>query len=174
MTGYAIVFLAGILAAGAAMVIVMRTKMVQRHRVAMDFDAACREFEAAVADSDRWTQPLPGWDMGDSLRKNGFDLGDTKRLQVFFVCKAPHANRILSRYPEMASMMPCSWAVFERSDGSVWVAKLNIGLMSKMFLGNVIGTVMGTVSREESGILSRLTGPECGEANALDTSRAQA
>ena len=34
-------------------------------------------------------------------------------------------------------MMPCSWAVYELDDGSVWLATMNIGMMSRMFAGDV-------------------------------------
>ena len=141
---------------GLTVLYLARTRMVQVHRVGASFDDTCRMFSEALAESDKWGQPLPEWDMHAAMAEKGQVLENTRRIKMFFVCKAPYAGRILGKRPEMASMMPCSWTVYERNDGQVYIAKLNIGMMSKAFTGNIVGSVMGRVAREEHSILSRL------------------
>jgi len=51
-------------------------------------------------------------------------------------------------------MMPCRIGIYE-ADGEVYVTRLNIGLMSKMF-GGSIADVMGKVSDEEHRMLSAI------------------
>jgi uncharacterized protein (DUF302 family) len=51
----------------------------------------------------------------------------------------------LSEEPKMSGIMPCSWAVYERDDGSVWLSKMNISMMSRIFSGEV-GSAMSEVA----------------------------
>jgi hypothetical protein len=53
--------------------------------------------------------------------------------------------------------MPCSWAVYEMADGSVWLAKMNVGLMSKIFSG-VAGTMMRKVGQADDRFLAEVLG----------------
>jgi uncharacterized protein (DUF302 family) len=78
-------------------------------------------------------------------------------LKVFFVCSAGHASLMLSETPSFVGMMPCSWAVYEMADGSVWLAKMNVGLMSKMFSG-VAGTMMRKVGQADDRFLAEVLG----------------
>ena len=48
--------------------------------------------------------------------------------------------------------MPCRMVVYEDSNGEVYVSRLNIALMSKMF-GGVIEEVMSGVAKDEADIL---------------------
>jgi hypothetical protein len=49
-------------------------------------------------------------------------------------------------------MLPCALGVYEGEDGKVFISGMNVGLMGKMFGGN-IAKVMGNVSDEEKQIL---------------------
>jgi hypothetical protein len=51
--------------------------------------------------------------------------------------------------------MPCSIGVYEGDDGRVYVAKMNTGLMGKMFGGNVAQVMGGAVAEDEAKILAR-------------------
>ena len=76
-------------------------------------------------------------------------------MVMYFVCKPQHANSVLSVEPKMGGIMPCTWAVYETTDGEVYIAKMNIGLMSKLFSG-VIGKVMKDVAQTEEEMLSKI------------------
>ena len=51
--------------------------------------------------------------------------------------------------------MPCPWAVYETKNGEVYIAKMNIALMSKMYFG-VIGKVMKEVAETEKEMFSKI------------------
>ncbi len=149
-------FLVGLVLAGVAFALIMRKFMVKEIVLEGDFEAACKALEEAVAEAKGWGQPIPAWEFYQSQLSKGLTYDNIKNLKIFFVCKPSHANRIVRRFPFMSAMMPCSWSVYERADGKVILAKMNIGLLSKVFLGNLVGTVMGEVAREEEEILGGL------------------
>jgi hypothetical protein len=49
--------------------------------------------------------------------------------------------------------MPCRMGMYETQDGKVMISGMNMGLMSKMFGGN-IAKVMGGVADEEAAMLA--------------------
>jgi uncharacterized protein (DUF302 family) len=85
------------------------------------------------------------------MNKFGYDI---RRAKVISICQPDHAYKILSDDPSriVTAIMPCRIGIFEVEDGSVYVTKLNTGLVSKMF-GGRIESVMGEVSVEEKAIL---------------------
>ena len=56
-----------------------------------------------------------------------------------------------SRLP---TLMPCAIAVYEGDDGAVYVSGMNMGLMGKMFGGNIAEVMGGSVADDERKILS--------------------
>ncbi len=160
MSTTAALFLGIILGAallGAALVWLMRTRMVVAHRSRRTFEETCAAIETTVTSSKGWGFPIPTWNFYETfLAKNLVPDGFTK-IKVFFVCNAGLARQVLSHNPAMAGIMPCSWAVYERADGSVWISKMNIGLMAKAFSG-VIRTTMGKVAAADEAFLARILG----------------
>ena len=53
----------------------------------------------------------------------------------------------------MACLMPCTFAVYEADDGSVRIAKMNTGLMGRVFGGTVARIMGGKVGPEETRML---------------------
>ena len=49
-------------------------------------------------------------------------------------------------------MMPCAFAVYEKSDGHIYVASMNVGIMGKVF-GGEIDTTMSKVAQDDQKIL---------------------
>jgi uncharacterized protein (DUF302 family) len=49
--------------------------------------------------------------------------------------------------------MPCSVAVYEKSDGYTYVAAMNLQLMSRLFDGEIADT-LSAVAKEDRSILS--------------------
>lgn len=62
---------------------------------------------------------------------------------------------VLSATPKMAAIMPCSWAVYELEDGSVWLATMNISMMARMFSGPV-ASAMGEVAAAADAFLAQV------------------
>jgi hypothetical protein len=51
--------------------------------------------------------------------------------------------------------MPCTWPVYETASGEVYIAKMNIALISKMYFG-VIGERMRGVAETEKKMLEKI------------------
>ena len=99
--------------------------------------------------------PIGAWEFYKSQISKGFKYENIKNMKIHFVCKPAHANSMLRRYPYFGGIMPCSWAVYETKEGKVYIAKMNIALMSKIYPG-FIGTIMKDVAETEKAMLARI------------------
>ena len=62
---------------------------------------------------------------------------DIGRNLVFSMCEPWEAVKLLQhdKYKKFLSMMPCSFAVYEKSDGKVYVSSMNIQMLGQMYKG---------------------------------------
>jgi uncharacterized protein (DUF302 family) len=93
-------------------------------------------------------------DMSAKLSAKNALPANLKRIRLYFMCNPGVAKAVLGAEPKLSAIMPCSWSVYELSDGSVWVSHMNIGLMSKM-MGGVVGSAMGGVARTDERFLEQ-------------------
>jgi len=149
--------LAGVVLSALIILLAMRGYMIKKIRIEAPFEEVCSRLEDAVKSVSGWGQPLPSWDFHATVSKTR-EFHTLSRKRIFFVCKAEYASRIVERYHHMGAMMPCTWSVYENQKGEVFIAKMNIGLMSKVFFGNIIGRTMSLVAGEETRILENLQG----------------
>ena len=140
---------------GALVMWAMRRYMIVAHRIHASYEVVCDNVEKAIKSVPGWGHPISDWDFHAAVSKTHYFDNLTKK-RIFFVCKAEYANRIVDKFHHMGAMMPCAWAIYETKKGEVYLSKMNIGLMSKMFIGNVIGTNMGKVAREEHIMIAEL------------------
>ena len=147
--------LAGALSVTALIAYTMRNHMITAIKIDAPFEKVCSKIGEALTSVPGWGHPLPDWDFHETVAKTHY-FENLSKKKIFFVCKAEYANRIVDRFHHMGAMMPCAWALYETMSGEVYISKMNIGLMSKMFFGNIIGTTMGKVAREEKLILNKL------------------
>ena len=77
---------------------------------------------------------------------------NVKRIRLYFMCNPKVAKVVLGAEPKLSAIMPCSWSVYELTDGTVWVSHMNIDLMAKM-MGGVVGRAMGGVAKADEGFL---------------------
>jgi uncharacterized protein (DUF302 family) len=145
----------GAVVAAAVGVRLMRTKMVMAGRSGASFEETCERIERVVPAGDGWSFPMPSLDMHAKLAAKGQAPQGIRRIRLFFVCKPALAKRVLSDSPQMAAIMPCSWAVYELEDGGVWLAKMNIPMMARMFSGEV-AAAMGEVAAAEERFLAEV------------------
>ena len=145
----------GAVVAAAVGVRLMRTKMVVAGRSGTSFEETCERIERGVPAGDGWSFPMPSLDMHAKLAAKGQSPDGIRRIRLFFVCKPALAKRVLSDSPQMAAIMPCSWAVYELEDGGVWLAKMNIPMMARMFSGEV-AAAMGEVAAAEERFLAEV------------------
>lgn len=133
----------------------MRKYMITAKKIEASFEQVCANIEKAVRVVPGWGSPIPDWDFHSAVAKTHY-FDNLVKKRIFFVCKAEYANRIVDKYHHMGAMMPCAWSVYEKTNGEVYLSKMNMGLMSRMFFGNIIGSTMGKVASEEHIILQEL------------------
>ena len=116
------------------------------------FEESVEKFKKGVKENG-WKIPKVH-DLQKTMAKYGKDV---RKVQVFEICHPEHAYKILSRDGErvVTSLMPCRVAIYERSDGRVYVSRMNSGLMGKMMSG-IIPEVMGQASRESEIITNAI------------------
>lgn len=89
-----------------------------------------------------------------SIEKNGG--GIVRPVRLVNLCQARHAAQIMrvDAARRVSVLMPCTISVYEKSDGSIWVAAMNPGLVAPFF-GGVIAAVMGgSVAAEQAKLLA--------------------
>lgn len=71
------------------------------------------------------------------------------------ICNPRYASRILADHKDrgVTAFMPLSIGVYEDSKGQVFVSRLNIGLLGKMF-GGTISKVMGVTEKDLSEVIN--------------------
>ncbi|MBK3517208.1 DUF302 domain-containing protein [Carboxylicivirga marina] len=91
-------------------------------------------------------------DLQATMKKFSYDV---KKVKVMEVCKPDIAQMILSKDDERiaSTMMPCRISVYEKSDGKVYVARMNSIKMGGL-LGGVIKEAMGVAGQESEEIIS--------------------
>lgn len=154
--------LAGVILTALGVVYAMRTRMVVAHPSRRSFEDTCAAIERVIPANKGWGFPIPSWNFYETFVKKNLVPKGLRKLRVFFVCKSALASRVIADTPPMAGIMPCSWAVYEKEDGSVWLSKMNIGLMAMMFSG-AIREAMSEVARMDRIFLDEvLNHPERG------------
>lgn len=80
----------------------------------------------------KWTVDF----QSNMLKTTDVDIGPNRVLKM---CEPFAAVELLKqdRYKMLAAMMPCTIAVYEKSDGKTYVAMMNLDLMGKMYGGDV-------------------------------------
>jgi len=78
---------------------------------------------------------------GNMKRATGKDIGPNSVLKM---CEPNAAVELLiqDRYKMLTAMMPCTIAVYEKSDGKTYVSMMNLDLMGMMYGGDVAQIAM--------------------------------
>ena len=131
----------------------MGEMMVHEKQSPYEFDKTV-EVITANAKAHGWIMPKV-YDFQESLLKH--KQPDPGKVKVLKICQPEYAGKMLSQDDSkfVAAMMPCSIAVYVKSDGKVYVSSMNMGLMSKMFSG-VVGDTLAEVASDDAKILSFL------------------
>ncbi len=87
----------------------------------------------------------------DESIKQGAGL-DVRPVHVVDLCHPAHAGKILAEDAArpVSVFMPCTIAVYEKSDGKTYVASTNASLLGRVF-GGVVAEVMGGPVAEAQG-----------------------
>jgi uncharacterized protein (DUF302 family) len=161
MMNLAIVLIVGILIGmivlGLIVKSVMSKKMIVEFKSNKSFDETCNALEKAVEEfkSEGWGQPIERWHFYKVLEnKNQIPKG-IKNKMIYFICNPEMANKVITGDRKMSAMMPCSWSVYETTEGEVFVAKMNIGLMSMLFSG-IIKETMKKVEEADMAMMPKV------------------
>lgn len=117
-----------------------------------DFDTTVAELEKVVINKG-WKIPHVH-DLQATMLKFGKDV---RSVKVFEICHPDHSYEILSRNEEkiVSSMMPCRISVYEKEDGSVWISRMNSGLMSKP-MSPVVRKTMSAAAADVEEIIAEV------------------
>ncbi len=143
-------FVLGVAVTAAVFIFVARDSMVTSEPSALEFDETVQAVESGIEAAEGWSSPGTR-NLNEMMANNGVEFGP--RVRLVEMCKAPYAAEVLRDDRRMATLMPCVVAVWEKDDGSVWISKMNSGLLGKVF-GGAVGRVMGRlIPGEEEAIL---------------------
>jgi uncharacterized protein (DUF302 family) len=110
--------------------------LLERHSP-LGFDETLARIEANAKELG-WKVPKK-WKVdfrGNMKRATGKDIGPNRVLKM---CEPNAAVELLLKdeYKMLTAMMPCTIAVYEKSDGKTYVSMMNLELMGMMYGGDV-------------------------------------
>ncbi len=114
-------------------------------------EETCERLQAAI-EANGWKYPGVR-NMNDSMAKEGVTM--EAQVRIVELCKADYAKDVLVTNPEVSTLMPCAFGVYEK-DERVYVTGMNMGLMGKLFGGNIAAVMGGKVAVDEKAILECL------------------
>jgi len=142
---------------GALITVLLMYKMAPSMMMKEDvskynMEETLRIFEESV-EKHNWKIPHVH-DLQATMKKYGKDV---RPVYVYELCHPDHAVQILEKDDEriVSSLMPCRISFYEKSDGKVYVSRMNSGLMAKTF-GGVIADVMKDAAAENEVILKAI------------------
>jgi uncharacterized protein (DUF302 family) len=93
-------------------------------------------------------------DLQATMKKFGKEVRSVKVLEL---CHPDHSYEILNRSEEkiVSSMMPCRISVYEKEDGSVWISRMNSGLLAKP-MSPVIRKTMSAAAADVEEIIAEV------------------
>jgi uncharacterized protein (DUF302 family) len=139
----------GVIVAGLGVKMMMPSMMLTTHQSKYDTVEATAEALQVSIENNGWSSPGIR-NMNQSMEKQGVTYDRPVRLVE--ACNAKHAKSVLQTNPEVSTMMPCAFGVYEK-DGKVYITGMNMGLMGKMFGGNIAKVMGEEVAADEKKIL---------------------
>ncbi len=155
LIGVLVGVVSGAVLCGVAMVSAMPKMMIVTQESRLGFDETVAALEEAI--------PAHGWvistvgDMNQSMARHGVEFGP--RVKLVKLCKPEYAKSVLTTDRHVSTLMPCTIAVWEGDDGNVYVSKMNMSLMARLFGGNIAKVMGGSVARDERAILAGIVKP---------------
>ncbi len=152
-TSLLIGLIVGVVVTGLAVWKLMPKLMITVHRSQLPVNETAAAVEKAALDR-QWKVPKV-YDIQKTLQDAGH--ADMTPLKIVSLCQPHHAYNILQNDPDkiVAAIMPCRIGIYQAHDGQTYIVEMNMGLMSKLFGGN-IAKVMGGVAIEEAQMVEPL------------------
>ncbi len=128
--------LIGVIFSGVVISISSGNMMIKELRSPYDFDKTVSVMENRINAKDGWH--VTGIiDQNKETKENGgFEIGNFKIIKY---CSGKYSAQMLKDddRKKMGNMMPKSFAVYEKSDGQVYISTMNGGIMGKLFGGEI-------------------------------------
>lgn len=144
----------GFVLCGVIMLAVMPSMMIVTKECTLDFENTVAALEKRVPEHGWVLSGGKAMDMNASLAEHGVTF--TPRVKLIKLCKAEYAQSVLTTDRHVSCLMPCTMAVWEGDDGKTYLSEMNMGLMARLFGGNIRKIMGGKVAREEAQILAGL------------------
>jgi uncharacterized protein (DUF302 family) len=142
-------FVAGVLLTGIIGISIAPGMMISENESIYSFEETVEMIQAEAIEAG-WKVPAVH-EINNSVASGGFDVAP---VTVIELCKVNLAGQILSDDESriVSSMMPCRVAVYEDEEGRIIVSRMNTGLVSKLFGGD-IATIMADATDETELII---------------------
>jgi uncharacterized protein (DUF302 family) len=130
----------------------VKEKMMLENVSRYDFPTTVEKLATIVQESG-WKAPFTH-DLQNTIRNFGKDILPAKVLEI---CHPKHSGRLLELDNEriVSTFMPCRISVYEKSDGKVYIARLNASLLAGSF-GGLTEEVMTQSFAEMENMLNPL------------------
>jgi uncharacterized protein (DUF302 family) len=131
------------------MVSIMPSMMIVTKQSKLGFDDTVSTVQQRIKEQ--------GWsvkgvsDVKHEINKAGYDF--QPRVKIIKLCKAEYAKEVLTTDRFVSCLMPCSISVWEGDDGKVYLSEMNMGLMARLFGGNIGKVMGGKVVQDEEKML---------------------
>jgi len=136
--------LVGMVLMGLIVWFTMPLLMLIKHKSKLTYDETISVLTENLAKKPEWQVKLV-----NDYQKSTEAFAVIERIGSITICNPRHASKILAdeRNRGVTAFMPLGLGVYEDKKGQVFVSKLNIGLLGKMF-GGTISEVMGRAGKE--------------------------
>ncbi|MEN8155685.1 MAG: DUF302 domain-containing protein [Bacteroidota bacterium] len=139
-------FIAGIIFSGIVVSISSKEMMIKEIKSPYDFEKTVTVMSDRINAKDGWH--VTGIiDQNREVSENGgYPIGNFKIIKY---CSGSYSSDMLSAddRKQIGNMMPKTFAVYEKSDGQVYVSTMNGAVMGKIF-GGEVETIIEKVSLE--------------------------
>jgi len=133
-----------------------QVKMIIEDTSRYNFSTTVEKISAAANDAG-WKMPAVH-DLQNTIRNFGKEILPVKIIEI---CHPGHSSRLLELNDEriVSTFMPCRISVYEKTDGKVYISRLNAAVLSKSF-GGLIEEVMTDSAAEMEEMIIPLIAEE--------------
>lgn len=127
-------------------------KMFIENESRFNFDETVEKLSAVITESG-W-KVITVHDLQETLKKNGKEVNPVKVIET---CNPNHAYKLLQKDDERvaSNMMPCRISVYEKSDGKVYISRMNAELLGSQ-LGGTIQEVVTDAFKDTEVMINKV------------------
>ena len=144
-------FIVGIIFAGVTLSISAKEMLVKEFVSPYDFDKTVNVMAERINNANGWHVTEIIDQNKEVMANGGYDIG---KFKIIKYCHGGYSSKMLDtdNRKKIGNMMPKTFAVYEKSDGQVFVSTMNGAFMGKLF-GGEIEEIIEDVSLEVEGMM---------------------